>query len=161
MAPSIATFLYVSILRPPASLPNSPDNYGPASTEHTSTSSLNPAFSFSPSLSFCLSLSLSLPTLLANDLSLLPSGKCGCMTYWTCPRVCERGQSFGVVTLQLDSVSAAKQWLSPSKPSFPPSSISLRSACIDSWACSSIPMRVKRRSKGRSKREGERDIEMR
>lgn len=57
--PSIATFLYVSILRPPASLPNSPDNYGPASTEHTSTSSLNTPFSFSPSLSFCLSLSLS------------------------------------------------------------------------------------------------------
>ena len=49
VTPSTATFLYVSILPALASLPNSPDSYGPASTEHTSTSSLNPAFSFSSS----------------------------------------------------------------------------------------------------------------
>lgn len=81
-APSNATFLYVSIFPcRPHTKPQ--DNYGSPSSERTSTSFLNPAFSLSPSLPFCpsLSLFLSLPTLLAYDLLLLPSGKCGRMTY--------------------------------------------------------------------------------
>lgn len=64
--------------------------------------------------------------------------------------MCECGWSFRVMTLQLHSVSAAKQLLSPSLPS------SLSSACIDSWMCSSIPMSGQvRRSERRGKRGSE------
>lgn len=123
---------------------------GSISNAHTSSSFLNLAV-LPPPFS-----SSSLSTLLVYDLLLLPSGKCGCLTQCAAherARVCKRGWSFGVTTPQLDSVSAAKR-----TPSLSPSFIrSLTSSCIDSLACSRIPMSGRGgRSEGRTERGSER-----
>ncbi len=74
-----------------AILPTKPqDDYGSASRKHTSTSFLNPAFSFSLLLSFCLSLSRSFSLFLHCWRTTYCSCHQGSVGVWLIERACVR-----------------------------------------------------------------------
>lgn len=116
------------------------DNYGLAHLHLIPKSFLSRLLVLPPFVCFPL------PTLLAYDLLLLPSGKCGCMTYCTRAFVCVWGDghlgswpSSWILSRLLNSDSL-------------PLPFSLSSAGTDSRVCSGIPMSG--RMRGRESRSG-------